>query len=229
MNLIYRLPERVSERQCVHYILGGIRTEIARMARTANIQSVDDLIEYVKLNYGPNDKLEIRSIPRFHSAPAENHKPRYSNPKVDMIDEYDHELSFEEEVSDYEVNEVTNQRNTKFVPKSPVVPDNAGANNECVCKHKNKMNSSSANRSNTNRDTNWRATCQYCRGSHLYRDCPLPLEERDIHCFLCQSRQHIASDCPARKPKHGNQIRLLSNQMERKIMTRRVALLLTNK
>lgn len=71
VNLVYRLPERISEKQCVQYILRGIRLGIARMARTANIQTVDQLIDYVKLNYGQHDKMESRlvmkpSISQFH-------------------------------------------------------------------------------------------------------------------------------------------------------------------
>lgn len=52
IGLILKLPENISEQRIVNYILSGIRIEIARMARTANISSVDDLISYVKRNYG---------------------------------------------------------------------------------------------------------------------------------------------------------------------------------
>lgn len=206
VNLINRLPERTTEYQCVRYILNGIRTEVARMARTANIRSVDELVDYVKTNYGPNDKFESRpnakSQQMFHSTMRNKH----SNNKIELMsdEEYDFYEQDEHESYDWEVEEVSNKplnqvrnernRNIRFIQNAP------------------RMNDSSPNNMQTNENIRrirkpvpdatyevHKNPCPYCNGDHSYKSCPLPPEKKQRHCFFCKSTSHLASVCPKRE------------------------------
>lgn len=124
-------------------------------------------------------------------------KPRHINTKVDLIFEQGGEYSDgEENVYNYEVNEFARNTRRQNVDRNVTKISGASpsevASDGCQCLKAHKMNTMPVNILNKN-------NCPYCRGTHSYRECPLPLEERDIHCFVCQSRQHIATQCPHSK------------------------------
>lgn len=86
VNLIDRLPYLVSEQRVLKWILGGIKPEIAILARTAHIKSVDDLSRYVKRNFGPEDRL----TERYHrQTPVHSRNHRH----VSVLQNFDKEVS----------------------------------------------------------------------------------------------------------------------------------------
>lgn len=186
VNLIHRLPEQLSEQQCVNYILGGIRIEIARMARTANIRSIDRLIDFIKQNYGQNDKFEPRStIPKQYNVVPSNMRHRNAGMHVELLSD---EENLESDVDECEVelNQISNK--SKFHPK------------------KNHKNTSLSPRATTHQssigilpktdDKQYKKSCPFCSELHSYRDCPLPADQKYIHCFTCKSVHHLANNCP---------------------------------
>lgn len=205
VNLIDRLPEAVSERQCVRYILSGIKLDIARMARTANIVSVEDLIDYVKENYGPYDRIEPRPCDRINPKLAIS---RPSNHRVEQIDTLDEHYSESGSEEVFELNEIANHKSVGEINKFGGPPMNFASNrfqdsapiiasttippqnpNKTLC---NRCGSTSldSNRSKVG------GICPYCGDSHSFRQCPLPGDKKLRHCFVCKSTSHIAPRCP---------------------------------
>lgn len=68
INLINRLPYEVSEKRCLRWIIKGIRPEIAVMARTKGVETIDELSRYVKKNFGAHDKMFDKNHRSNHSA-----------------------------------------------------------------------------------------------------------------------------------------------------------------
>lgn len=129
VSLVNRLPEPVSREQCVYYILKGIRVEVARMARTDDIRNVDELITYVKLNYGQNEHLEPRSVEKQFTNRPPHMNNRVSQQRVEQID-YEDELPDQNSDErdgqiDYEVNEFPKHSKSKMV-KEVDVPEDTG-------------------------------------------------------------------------------------------------------
>lgn len=206
VNLVYRLPEQVTERQCVHYILNGIRIEIARMARTANIQTIDQLIEYVKLNYGQHDRMESRLAMK---PPSNRFHPNLNRPKVEEFheekyyDDNENELWDEgvvngDEVSDaiHDYQQENHASNSQIsVAKMSVASNVSRKPSVGVNKTSNK---SPEQQINVAQNPLNRFKCPYCDENHSYRQCPLPVDQKPRICFFCRSNQHLASGCPQR-------------------------------
>lgn len=95
INLIDKLPHRVSETRALDWILGGIRPEVAILARTANIRSPYDLSTYVKRNFGTHDKY----FDRHHRAFNPNSRQYQRN--VNALENYDN-YYLSDSGSDYE-------------------------------------------------------------------------------------------------------------------------------
>lgn len=191
INLIYRLPEEVSEQQCVRYILKGIRTEIARMARTAHIETIADLIKYVKDNYGQDDKFHAKQSTFNAMKPHSEKRVEYLSEEEDEYFEDD----FSCQLGEYEVHEVK-----KVKPSNKVSPKIAP--NVAQKIHKQSSQSPSMSVANVDQpkspEISYQNPCPFCNGDHSYRMCPLPIEQKPRHCFICKSAQHLASHCPGR-------------------------------
>lgn len=221
VNLIDRLPEAVSEQQRVFYILGGIRPEIGRMARTANVQSVDNLINYIIMNYGQNDKFELspRPPPTF---PVRVHSRKQIEEINVEADSGDDEYN---EYERYEMQAITAPRVKLNKPKksnagelksdsetmqntpSPLsnpIPNWCCAKliNSQLCHAKNHCYAHSCSSAVHTDKLTFKSNCPFCNGEHFYEDCPLPSDEKPRHCFLCKSEQHIAPKCPTNANKN---------------------------
>lgn len=209
INLINRLPERVTEYQRLNYILDGMHSNVSRMARTAGVRSVDELTDYVKRTFGHSDRFE----PRFKqkAAPFLNSTLKYNKTQknVEILSEDEWEYSDQyDSVNECEVGAFPNKRvprslnrgirrwknhtdqgprkeraNEKFIQKlSPTTKDQLTSPKQSEIIDKSYIN-----------------PCPYCDGEHSYKDCPLPPEDKQRHCFICKSTSHIAPKCPTKQ------------------------------
>lgn len=191
VNLTNRLPDQLEDRVCVKYILNGIRPEIAKMARTAGIRTVEELISYVKENYGQNDRRDSRLNARFplYSGNAMNN--RSSNVKIEALsenecDDYEYVDEYGECAQDY-VNECN------YSDPQEIMKINSQQNSHP------QANKTKQQKVKSIQSTTALYICQFCKGDHSYKNCPLPSDQRPRHCFICKSLQHIASACPKRE------------------------------
>lgn len=99
VNLIDQLPETTTEKQSVDYILKVIRTEVARLARTAKVQTLEELSKFVKTNFGLKDKMHDRSLKNQFRTPQSK--------RVEQLDELSDEcLSEDSYECENEIHEV---------------------------------------------------------------------------------------------------------------------------
>lgn len=113
VNLIDQLPEIVTERQAVEYILKGIRTEVARLARTAKVQTTEELSKFIKSNFGLKDRMHDRTLKNQLRFP--------SGKKVEQLDELTDECySDESDECEIEVHELkrANEKKKKVENKN---------------------------------------------------------------------------------------------------------------
>lgn len=189
MNLINRLPEPVDDRQCVNYILGGIRVEIARMARAANIQNVERLVDFIKQNYGQNDKFEPRFSQTKPFQPfTSDGKNRNPKMRVEYLSDEENSLSDVEDC-DVEINQMSNKSRFNSNEKSKNTSHDARTNV--------KQNSLFFLPKTEERKSKF--SCPFCSEMHSYKECPLPADQKYIHCFNCKSVHHLADSCPLKK------------------------------
>lgn len=199
VNLIHRLPSITTERQCLNYVLEGIRTDIARMARTAGVKSIDELIKYVKETFGRSDKQDSRFPFRPNNQFNSSMKNKESKMKVELMSEDEHEYSDDE----YELNEVNrkevphpNRINRQFKYERNI--ERSDDRNTLFLKPNRKVPKTIQNEKVIETCVN---PCPYCEGNHSYKECPLPPEKKQRHCFICKSTTHIASQCIAKENK----------------------------
>lgn len=219
LNLINRLPETVTEYRCLKYILHGIRPEIARMARTANVQSVDELIDYVKKNYGHQDKYHVKSG-QFLSSTMKNK----TSGKIELLSENDSDYS---DLEDYGCESLMTERKKEKMPLSNLVrtrqQSKGQANN---VRNRNIIQQTIPSDQSVKPQTNnkqpekvnepYKNPCPFCQGDHSYRDCQLPADQKQRHCFKCKSPTHIAPDCPMRE---NNKVQFMSNKQTNELST----------
>lgn len=198
--LVNRLPERTSEYQRLKYILSGIRVDIARMARTANIRSVDELIHYVKENFGQYDKLESRfgaKMPTVFNSTMKN-----KNVKIELVSENEYEYSESEETYDLEMQEIPNKKKKVTDKKEnriaykPIISRDENASNVSTMQQSVPSKQGSSQPDSPNMP--YKNPCPFCDGDHFYKMCPLPVDCKPKHCFLCKSVSHVASQCSRR-------------------------------
>ncbi|RYE21940.1 MAG: hypothetical protein EOP45_08935, partial [Sphingobacteriaceae bacterium] len=212
MVLISRLPGNISDEQAIKYILKGIRTDVARMARAAHIKTVEDLAIFVKENYGQNDKLETSTFSKnFKSVRTPNHHVEEWNEEYSDHSERESDDDFElNEVSkhnkyrDKKVNQHQSSQNSRARVNQISNHENAveyiapstsqGCTHTCSCAVVTQVNNERPSQS---------LSCPFCDGKHSYKDCPLPPHRKPRHCFYCKSPEHLAPECPSNSKQVG--------------------------
>lgn len=213
VNLIDQLPEPVTEKQAVEYILKGIRTEIGRLARTAKIATIDELSKFVKSNYGLKDKMHDRSAKNQFRIPT--------GKKVEQIDEFsddmfsdcsnDYEIEIQEVKRSTDKSKKTVENSAKKKPaknhntfdKHPNVAMHCDKNEQiCLCCRNARINNN-ANYSQHNQNQH---ACRNVSCNDRSSDPQIDLlnQQRTLPCPFCTGN-HSYRDCPlpqAQKHKH---------------------------
>lgn len=216
VNLIYQLPEPVTEKQCVEYILKGIRTEVARLARTAKIETKDELLKFVKSNFGLRDKMHDRSAKLAFRLPQ--------GKKVEQLEECSDDVFSDNSCeSENEIQEMKKVFEKKRKPDSKSDKKRPIKNHNHSQGEKFRNDSLPRNRDEpiihcccNSRNANFISPASSNQSSHAYNDvvcnnAPMNSQvdllnqpQRSLSCPFC-AHNHTYRECPLpseQKPKH---------------------------